>query len=123
MRGKAGNKLVVVQALDVTDTLEVDGVELALRGADAAADAHVLVKHHSAAAKAALGLLLHLLLCQGAAQVTEGLDGLGGAGLGSLLARREVQAAHRHAGFVLVDGEVLLDRTADDQALTLVHEG
>jgi hypothetical protein len=49
--------------------LKMDGVELALGGAHAAAHAHVLVHLHGAAAQAALGLLLQLLLGEGAAQV------------------------------------------------------
>ena len=53
------------------DAVQVDGVEGALGGADAAADALVLIHYGSAAAKATCGLLAHLLLGEGVVILAE----------------------------------------------------
>jgi len=72
--GVLGKGLVAVEefyALDIIAANEMDGIEFAARGADAAADALVLVDDGGAAAKAAGGLFLELLLGEGRSGIME----------------------------------------------------
>ena len=106
----------------VVDLLEADGVELALGGADAAADALVLVEDDCAAAEAALGLLLHLLLGEHTAQIVEGLLRLFGGAVVRVLARGVVKALDRHGHGRGIERLVVAVVTADELALAGVHE-
>ncbi len=76
----------------IHNLLKVDGVKLALGGADAAADAHILIDDDAAAAEAAGGFLLDLLLGEGTAQILEALLCLLGGRTGGLLAGCIVKA-------------------------------
>ena len=84
LRDELRQHLRTVEVLDVVDkgTLaQVDRVELAARGAHAAAEALVRIDEGGTAAEAARGLKLELLLGKGLAVVFEG------GGLGLVLAR------------------------------------
>ena len=81
---------------------QMDGVELAAGGAQAAADAAVCVHCGGAAAKAALGFGLYLLFRKGQAQVVEGLPGHSRL-LSGDLALRVVEFLHHDVVLVKLD--------------------
>ena len=97
----------------------MDGVELALGGAEAAADALVLVDLGSAAAKAAGGFLAYLLFGEGQAVIGESL-GLCSVVAGNLT--RGVVKADGDDGLFLVELDELAAVAAKSQALAGIDE-
>ena len=115
--GNTGKGLEIRGAHIVADLLQVDGVKLALGGADAAAYAHVFIHNYRAAAKATLGLFLQLLLGEYAAQILEGLLRLSGSAAGGLLPGSGVEGLDGDGGGGDVQGLVIPAVAAEVQTL------
>ena len=113
--------LEVLFALVVYGLLQMDGVELALGGADAAAYAEVLVHDNTAASEAAIGFLLDLLLGKSSAQILEGLDSLGSHGFGRTLAGAGVETVDGECQSSLVERLVVSGIAAVEESLTGVY--
>ena len=111
--GHLHGQLLVGIGDGIVFTDQVDGIELALGGTLAAAQAHILVDLDGTAAQAALGLLLHLLFGEGDPVVPEGAGGLGI--VADLLPGSVVKALYHDVG--LVKGVVLPAVSAQGQAL------
>mgnify|MGYP000093182844 CR=1 FL=1 len=79
-------------------------VKLALRCADTAADAQILVDNNAAAAEASVCFLLYLLLGESSAQILEGLCGGLSVNLRRSLARSRVYEADANADVVSING-------------------
>ena len=116
--GCAEKRLEVRRSDIVGDLLKVDGVELALGGADAAAHAQALVNNGCAAAEAAGGLYLHLLLGEGTTQILEGLLCFLGRAVGGMLSGSGVEARNGNACGGGVHRLIIASVTADDLRLT-----